>query len=145
LRKVQLVDAGGQPIPIPTLLAGLDPSGIIDIGEAGNFEQRRTQIISGVEKCYGHSAGNLFRYLCLFTRLREVHPDCRLQYTYRPAASKPEAEDWEAEAIKEYIIRCGQLPLLNRELPRAYDDAAWNSVWERVFGPVIDNPASGQD
>ena len=140
LYRLRLANADGQPIPIPTLIDGPDPSGIIDIGEGINFEQRRYQLISGVEKCSGHSAGNLFRYLCLFTRLQEVHPGCRLQYTYRPAASKAEAEAWEAEAIKEYIIRQGQLPILNRELPRAYDDAVWNSVWDRVFGPVTDAP-----
>lgn len=134
LYRLRLGDASGQPIPIPTLLDGPDPSGVIDIGEAGNFEQRRWQIISGVERCYGHSAGNLFRYLCLFTRLQEVHPGCRLQFTFRPASSKGEAEVWEAEAIKEYIIRRGQLPILNRELPRPYDDETWNSVWDRVYG-----------
>jgi hypothetical protein len=82
----------------------------------------------------------LFRYLCNFTRLKEVFPGCRLQYSFKPAATKAEAEAWEAEAIKEYIIRRGQLPILNRELPRAYDDDVWNSVWERVFGPVTDSP-----
>jgi hypothetical protein len=137
---LRLVSAEGQPIPIPTLIDGPDPSGVIDIGEAGNFEQRRYQIISGIERCYGHSAGNFFRYLCQFTRLQEVHPGCRLQFAFRPAATKAEAEYWEAEAIKEYIIRRGQLPILNRELPRAYDDDVWNSVWERVFGPVTDDP-----
>ena len=142
LYRLRLANANGQPIPIPTLIDGADSSGVIDIGEAGNFEQRRYQIINGVEKCYGHSAGNLYRYLCQFTRLQEVHPGCRLQYTFQPAANKSEAEDWEAEAIKEYIIRRGQLPLLNRELPRAYDDEVWNSVWERVFGPVTDTPAT---
>jgi hypothetical protein len=133
-----LVDTNGQPIPIPTLLDGPDPTGLIDIGEASNFEQRRCQIISGIERCYGHSAGNLFRYLCQFTRLQEVYPGSHLQYSFRAAASKAQAEDWEAEAIKEYIIRRGQLPILNRELPRPYDDVVWNSVWERVFGPVTD-------
>jgi hypothetical protein len=142
---LRLADAGSQAIPIPTLLDGPDRSGVIDIGEAGNFEQRRWEMINAVEKCYGHSAGNLFRYLCLFTRLQEVHPGCRLQYGFRPAASKAEAENWEAEAIKEYVIRRGQMPLLNRVLPRAYDDEVWNSVWERVFGPSKDGkPAPGE-
>ncbi|MDY3558523.1 hypothetical protein R5W23_005643 [Gemmata sp. JC673] len=142
--RLRLADANGQPIPIPTLLGGPDPSGIIDIGEAGSFERRRLQIISGVERCYGHSAGNMYRYLCQFTRLQEVHPGCRLQYSVRAAPSKGQAEDWEAEAIKEYIIRRGQLPILNRELPRAYDDVVWNAVWERVFGPVTDAPVAAE-
>src|SRR5258706_194561 len=83
---------------------------------------------AAVEKCYGHSVGNLSRYLCLFTKLQEVYPGCRLQYAVRPAASKAEAEAWEAEAVKEYVIRRGQMPLLSRVLPRAYDDEVWNSV-----------------
>src|SRR5207302_490247 len=87
LHWLRLVDAGGEAIPVPTLLDGTDRSGVVDIGEAGNFEQRRWQMITAVKKCYGHSVGNLFRYLCLFTRLQEVYPSCRLQYGLRPAAS----------------------------------------------------------
>jgi hypothetical protein len=71
---LRLADASGRPIAVPTLLDGTDQSGIVDIGEAGNFEQRRWQMITAVEKCYGHSASNLFRYLCRFTRLQEVYP-----------------------------------------------------------------------
>jgi hypothetical protein len=133
---LRLADASGQAIPIPSLLGVPDPTGIVNIGESSSFEQRRTEMITGVEKCYGHPAGNLFRYLCQFTRLQEVYPDCRLQYAFRPAVSKAEAKAWEAEAIKEYVIRQAQMPLLNRILPRPYDDDVCNSVWQRVFGAV---------
>jgi hypothetical protein len=116
------------------LLGGSDVSGIVGIGEAGDFERRRLQLISGIERCRGHSAGELWRYLCMFTRIQEVFRDSRLQFTYRPAESKEQAKEWEAEAVKEYIIRRGQLPILSRQLPRPYDDTTWNAVWKRVFG-----------
>jgi hypothetical protein len=134
LYHLRLVSADGQPIPIPTLLDGPDVSGIVGIGEAGDFERRRLQIISGIDRCYGHSAGELWRYLGMFTRIQEVFPGSRLQFTYRRAENKEQAETWEGEAVKEYIIRRGQLPLLNRQLPRPYDDPVWNAVYEREFG-----------
>lgn len=134
--KLRLVTRDGEPIPIPTLLGGLDASGVVDIGETGNFERRHAGLLSGIEQCNGHSAGNLWRYLCQFTRLQDVYPGCRLEYALFEVQSKLEAEQLEGDLVKEYIIRFGQLPILNRELPRPYDDDGWNRSWESVNGPV---------
>jgi hypothetical protein len=139
LYGLRLVTSDGQPIPIPTLLGGPDASGVVDIGESDNLERRRLELIMGIQKCAKHSAGILWRYLCQFTRLQDVYPYCRLQYTFQKAASKSEAEILEGDAVKEYIIRFGQLPILNRELPRAYDDEAWNRIYEQVWGPTPDD------
>src|SRR5437588_22795 len=111
----------------PKSRGGPDPSGLMAIGETENFEDRRRDLINSVECCYGHSEGNFFRYLCLFTRLPEVYPDCRLQYAFRRTESKKQAEQWEEE-VKAYIIRRAQLPILNRQLPGAYNDKVWNAV-----------------
>lgn len=131
--RLRLVSSDGQPIPIPSLTGG-DPAGIVNIGETENFEQRRGDLIGGVTRASGHSAGNLFRYFCLFSRLEALHPGCRLQYSFRPASSKAEAKMWEASAIKEYVIRSAMLPLLNRQLPKAYDDDTWNALWDVIHG-----------
>ena len=125
--RLRLVNSDGQPILIPSLTGG-DPAGIVNIGETENFEKRRGDLIGGVTRASGHSAGNLFRYLCLFSRLAASHPGCRLQYSFRPASSKAEAKMWEASAIKEYVIRFAMLPWLNRQLLRAYDDATWDVI-----------------
>jgi hypothetical protein len=131
--RLRLVNSGGLPILIPSLTGG-DPTGVVNISETDNFERRRGDLIRGVTQASGHSAGNLFRYLCLFSRLEESHPGCRLQYSFRPASSKAEAELREASAIKEYVIRFAMLPLLNRQLPKAYDDATWNALWDAIHG-----------
>ncbi|MBN9121872.1 MAG: hypothetical protein J0I06_22480 [Planctomycetes bacterium] len=131
--RLRLVNGDGQPIPIPSLTGG-NPSGVVNIGETENFEQRRGDLLRGVTRAEGHSAGNLFRYLCLFGGLHDSHPGCRLQYSYHPAPSKVVAGEWEASAMKEYIIRFGMLPLLNRQLPKAYDDTTWNALWDAIRG-----------
>jgi hypothetical protein len=129
-----LVDREARPIPIPTLLGGTDSSGLVNIGETDNFERRRNDIIKGIEKCDKHSAGILFRYMRLFTRLSELWPGNELQYQYTQADSKQHAEDLEARAVKEYFIRFGQMPLLNRSMPKPFDDIVWNELWELAFG-----------
>lgn len=107
----RLVTAEGKPIPIPTLLGGPDPSGLVCVGYTGAFQSRLSKLIAAIQTCSGHPAGNLWRYLCDFTQLQRVFPGCRLQYSFTATTTEAEAEILEGDAVKEYVIRFGQLPL----------------------------------
>ncbi len=74
----------------------------------------------------------MFRYMRLFTPLLKVWPDCRLQYAYTPASNDADAVELESRALKEYFVRFAQLPLLNRSMPKPYDDDAWNEIKKMV-------------
>lgn len=139
--EVRLADAKGCPIPLGTIFGAMDPSGIVSIGESLNLEKRRMQMLNGTENCYGHPSGNLWFYLKEFTKLLERFPGCRLQYRYQPAQTKHEAESLECAAIKSYVVRHGQMPLLNRQIPSPYDDNGWNQAWQSVFGAEGSAPA----
>src|SRR4051794_37827302 len=61
--RIALLDAAGSPFPINRML-GTDREGRLSIGKTANMESRRAQFLSGMNKCYGHSEGNLL-YLLL--------------------------------------------------------------------------------
>lgn len=109
-----------RPTEIPRFL-GFDGEGILLIGETQNMDTRRNQFICGLERCYGHSAGNLLYYLRHHTPLMSIHPKHLLQYRFCMQRNKQDARLTESRLIKAYVRQFGEVPPLNTSIPDRYD------------------------
>jgi hypothetical protein len=119
LRMVHTVRGKTEPVPIPRFLR-CDNRGLLLIGVTTRIETRRKQFICGVERCYGHSEGNLLHLLTRYTRLTKLFPDYQLEFRYHPATGQREAELAEEQSIKRYVRRFGEVPPLNSAIPNRY-------------------------
>jgi hypothetical protein len=119
--ELRLVNGRARPISLPRFLA-IDDCGLLSIGETGNMESRRRQFIRALEKCSGHSEGNLLYYLLRHTPLRLRFPDHRLEYRFHKEPDKAAAKLAEARMIKAYIRKFGEAPPLNSAIPDRYGE-----------------------
>ncbi len=120
LRMVHTVRGKTQPVPIPRFLQR-DNRGLLLIGVTARIETRRKQFICGVERCHGHSEGNLLHLLTKYTPLTKQLPDYQLEFRYHPATDQREAELAEEQSIKRYVRRFGEAPPLNSAIPNRYE------------------------
>jgi hypothetical protein len=111
--EVRILNSAG-PMPVPRFLA-TDIRGLLSIGESRSMDKRRRQLVRAMEKCYGHSEGNLLYYLLRHTRLKDLHPI--IEYRFSKEADKAAAKVAEAKMIKEYIQKFGEPPPLNCAIP----------------------------
>jgi hypothetical protein len=93
------------------------------------MESRRRQFIYAVEKCSGHSEGNLLYYLLRHSPLNERFPHHQLEYRFRGEDNKAAAKSAEARLIKAYIREFGEVPPLNSAIPDRYGS------WKLEEGP----------
>jgi hypothetical protein len=121
--EVRIVDSQRNPIPIPRFL-GLDPNGILCIGQTKNMEARRKQFKRGRSGRFGHSEGNLLHILEESAGLKEVHPNARYEYRSLPS-EEGSLRDRECSLITRYVRRFGEVPPLNSAIPRRYDPTSW--------------------
>ena len=117
--ELRLVSTNGCPISIPRFLQ-VDNRGILSIGETGTMESRRTQFLYALEKCSGHSEGNLLYYLLRYSPLNERFPQHQIEFRYHVEKDKDTAKQAEARMIKAYIREFGEVPPLNSAIPDRY-------------------------
>jgi hypothetical protein len=107
------------PLAIARFL-GVDKRGLLTIGETGNMEKRRTDFVRAIEKCTGHSEGNLLHLILLHSQIKKLHPEHALQYRFLAEADKAAAKFSEEQMIKSYIRKYGEPPPLNCAIPDRY-------------------------
>ena len=118
--ELRVVNKNGNPFKLNRFL-GQDPEGILSIGETNNMEKRRSQFISGITKCYGHSECNLLYYLLKNTAFATAFDSYRLEYRYSSCTTKHDAQQEERVSIKTYICKFGEVPPLNSAIPDRYN------------------------
>lgn len=107
-----------KPLLINRFL-GVDGLGIVSLGKATNIKRRIQQFCHGVEKCQGHSEGNLFNLINQYcTHIKQLN--CSIEYQYKIV--EVDLLSYEEEhLIKDYIKYFGEVPPLNSAIPRRYD------------------------
>jgi len=96
---------------IPRLL-GVEPLGILDIGESVHFRTRLRNFLrcATSSKAVAHVAGWRFRYLRLHRKGFSVEV---LEFRWKALDSKKEAQIAEGQLMREYVRDYGELPPLN--------------------------------
>ena len=113
--------SSGAPFVINRLL-GADDDAILSIGKTKNMEGRRRQFVTALEKCYGHSEGNLLYLLMNYSRLKAVIERPAVEYRFTKQETEEAAIANEAALLRAYVIQHGELPPLNSILPDRYGE-----------------------
>jgi len=114
----------GRAVEIPRFLA-VEPHGILVIGCTNDMSRRRKDFVKGLDRCYGHSEGNLLHLLARHSDLASRHPSIDYEFRHAPQSTKEAAERTEALLVKAYIRRYGEGPPLNAAIPDRYDEEGW--------------------
>jgi hypothetical protein len=119
--EVRLTNCDGNPVQIPRFFA-IDERGILNIGETSNMNRRHRDFRTALRTGYKHSEINLWHRLCKYCRLDDRFPKCALQYRFRKETDRPTARRAEERMLKDYIMKFGELPVLNSAIPDRYGD-----------------------
>ena len=80
--QIRYVDASGSPHSVARFL-GIDPTGILYIGERASMKQARIDILTGIKFGSGHMAGNMIHILNRYSKgFRRHHSKFRLEYRF---------------------------------------------------------------
>ena len=112
----------GRPLVIDRFL-GTDVRGILSIGVSGNFEQRRQKFVRALSVGRGHSEANLLCLLFRYCRLEQKIGNILIEYSCCAQCLRSEALKLEAQQIKNYLRRYGEVPPLNSAIPERYTPA----------------------
>ncbi|MFH0978973.1 MAG: hypothetical protein V1837_06775 [Candidatus Woesearchaeota archaeon] len=105
--KISVFKADGTPIRINRFL-GVDPEGVIDIGESTDLHARLQNFKRNIEKgSGGHMAGWRFHFLKLYEKFKI------LKFSFEVCATKEQAYKKEYAMMKRYIDEHKELPPLN--------------------------------
>lgn len=113
----------GVPLVLPRLLRP-DSTGVLSIGETGQFETRRKQFLRGVNSGAGHSEANLIWMLRHTEAVRDFLDDTQLEYRFRSEKSKADAVAREREHLWDYAVKFGEVPPFNSAFPGRNDQIA---------------------
>ena len=109
---------------------GIDPDGILDVGESGRLSDR----LWGFRQCVTvrgaewHSAGWRFA----FFRFDRHFPVNTLRVRWAAAESKAAAYRAEGQLLRAYLMRHGELPPLNYKFNwQSFEELGWN-VFDEV-------------
>lgn len=124
--------------PIPRW-GGIDPEGILVIGETQNMAERWKQSRSAIAKGGGSSTLNLLNYIVGYSGYLNKYlvDDHDYEYRFIRLDSKELAEAEEAELILLYICQFFEPPPLNSEVPSRYVDDLWDKCSGIVFPPTV--------
>ena len=120
LYELRITNKLGTPFSINRFLS-IDNEGVLTIGQTKCMERRRTQFITGIHQCYGHSECNLLYFLIKHSLFDKIFHDFILQFRYKQLPTEHDAKTEEKSAIKEYICKFGEVPPLNSAIPDRYN------------------------
>jgi hypothetical protein len=120
---------GAEPKQI-NRFRGTDQGGLLTIGQTTSMEQRRLNFLTAINKCRGHSAGNLLFLLLNYCNMGpSVTTEC-IQYRYVELASEMDAMHAEALLVRAYILKHCEPPPLNSAIPDRYGNkyGEWQAI-----------------
>ena len=109
----------GVVATIPRFLAP-DNEGLLTIGMTSNLDRRRNQFMRGRKKGRGHSASNLLFLLDTKRKFASQFNTPEFEILFHAVEDKETAAHREAEMIRKYLFRFGEVPPLSSAVPNRY-------------------------